>query len=100
VPNFDWIGLFCRPLAAKNPKFCRFWTSAFSGIASWRQSEKVEQGAQLQTSASKSFLYSNTKSDAQTLTFKSVMDRQTDKNSTFLAAPPAGETLAQPNLAW
>jgi len=24
VPNFVWIGLFCRPLVAKNPNFCGF----------------------------------------------------------------------------
>jgi len=44
VPNFVSIGLFCRLLAAKNPNFAGFWTSAFSGIANWQQSEKVEQG--------------------------------------------------------
>jgi len=27
-------------------------------------------------------------------------DRPTDKNSTFLAAPAAGEIRAPPNLAW
>ena len=42
LPNFVSIGLFCRPLAAINPKFCCFWTSAFSGVANWQQSEKVE----------------------------------------------------------
>ena len=36
------IGLFYRPLAAKTPNFCHFWTSAFSDVDSWRQSEKVE----------------------------------------------------------
>ena len=41
VPNFVWIVLFCRPLVAKTPNFCRFfWNSAFS----WQQSEKVEHG--------------------------------------------------------
>ena len=50
----------------------------------------------------KSFLYSNAfmaKSAAQTLTLKSVTDRQT-KNSTFLATLAAGEIRAPPNLAW
>jgi len=85
APNFVSIGLCCRPLAAKNPNFCRFWTSAFSGVANWQQSEKVEHGTQLQTfpyrTVSKSFLYSNAfmaKSGAQSLTFKSVTDRQTN----------------------
>jgi len=69
----------------------------------------LRMGAQLQTflypTASKWFLYSNTfmtKSNAQTLTFKSVTDRQTDrqKNSTFFATRAAGEIRAPPNLAW
>jgi len=49
---------------------------------------KLSTGAQLQTfpypTTSKSFIYSNTftaKSGAQTLTFKSVTDRQTDKKT-------------------
>ena len=44
VPNFVSIGLFCRPLEAKNPYFAIFSTSAFSGVVSWQQSEKVEHG--------------------------------------------------------
>ena len=49
-PNFVSIGLFCRPVAAKNPifavfcRFCRFWTSAFGDVANWHQSQKVEHG--------------------------------------------------------
>jgi len=91
VPNVVSIGLLCRPLASKNPKFCRFWTLAFCGVASWPQSEKVEHRtcAQLQTfpypTVSKSFLYSNAfmgKSGAQSLTFKSVMNIQTDRKQT------------------
>ena len=39
VPNFVSIGLFCQP-----PIFAVFWTSAFSGVAIWQQSEKVEHG--------------------------------------------------------
>jgi len=44
MPNFMLIGLFCRPLAAKNTNFAIFWTSAFSDVDSWRKSEKVEHG--------------------------------------------------------
>ena len=44
VPNFVSIGLFCRPLLARNPNFADFWTSAFSAVASWQQSVDVEQG--------------------------------------------------------
>jgi len=63
----------------------------------------LKTGAQIQafpyTTASKLFLYSNAfmaKSDAQSLTFKSKTNRQTNrqKNSTFLAAPAAGEIRA------
>ena len=72
---------------------------------------KLNTGAQLQTfpypTVAKSFLYSNAfmaKSGAQSLTFKSETDRQTNrqtkKNSTFLATPAAGEIRASPNLAW
>ena len=45
VPNFVSIGLFCRPLAAKNPNFCQFLR--FFGlhvVANWQQSDKVEHG--------------------------------------------------------
>jgi len=44
LPNFVSIGLFCRPLLAKNPNFYRFWTSAFSVVTNWKQSEKAEHG--------------------------------------------------------
>ena len=44
VSKFVSIGLFYRPLAAKTPIFAVFWTSAFSDVDSWRQSEKVEHG--------------------------------------------------------
>ena len=40
--------LFCGPLAAKNPIFAVLWavlwTSAFSDVANWHQSQKVEHG--------------------------------------------------------
>ena len=45
VPNFVWIGLFCRRLLANNSSFCRFFsTSAFSVVANRQQSYKVEHG--------------------------------------------------------
>ena len=45
VASFVSIGLFCCSLTAKKTtKFCRFWTSAFSDVANWYQSEKVEHG--------------------------------------------------------
>jgi len=42
MQKFVSIGLFYRPLAAKNPKFCGFWTFSFCGVANWQQSEEVE----------------------------------------------------------
>jgi len=71
---------------------------------------ELSKGAQLQTfshpAVSKSFLYNAfmAKSGAQTLTFKSMTnrdrqtDKQKDKNSTFLAAPAAAEI--QPYQTW
>jgi len=57
----------------------------------------LSTGAQLQTfpypTASKSFLYSNAfkaKSGAQTLTFKSVTDTQTDKKELNVFGHPGG----------
>jgi len=100
VPNFVSIALLCRPLAAKNPNFCQFLR--FFGLQHLvlspigKSLTKLKTGTQRQTfpypTASKSFLYSNAFMailGAQTLTFKSVTDKQTNrqKNSTFLAAP-------------
>jgi len=99
-------------MAAKNflPFFVVVWTSAFSDVANCHQSQKVKHmctttnlplanGIKI---VSVLQLYSVLKSGAQTLTFKSVTDKQTDnqtKNSTFLATPAAGEIRALPNLA-
>ena len=112
VTNFISIGLFCRPLAAKNPNFCQFLR--FFGLRHLVMSpivinlRKLSTGAQPQTfpypTASKSFLYSNAfmaKLGAQTLTFKSVTDRQTNRQKTQHFWPPrapaAGEIRAPPN---
>ena len=104
VPNFVSIGLFCRPLLATKPIFAVFWTSAFSGVAKWQQSEKVGQGAQLQTfpypTVSKSFLYSNAfmaksgvrKRDEQT-------NRQT-KRKTQRFWPPRRPVKSEPHQTW
>ena len=87
--NFPLYRFILSPSVSENPQFLPFvWTLAFSGIANWQQSEKVEHGAQLQTfpyrTVSKSFLYSNAfmpKPGAQSLTFKSVTNKQTDKQT-------------------
>jgi len=113
VPNFVSIGLFCRPLAAKNPQFLPFFGLRYLVMSPFGSSlRKLNMGVQLQAfpypTASKSFLYSNdftAKSGAQSLIFKSVTNKQTNKQaikkySTFLATPAAGEIRAPPNLAW
>jgi len=98
-------------VAAKNPQFLPFfdvfWSSAFSDLANWHQSQKVEHRCTTTTfpypMASKSFLYSNdfmAKSGTHSLTFLSVTDRQTDKKLNVLATPAADEIRAPPNLTW
>jgi len=113
VQNFVSIGLFCRLLLTKNPNFCRFWISAFSVVASWQQSKQLNRGAQLQTfpypTASKSFLflYSNAfivKSAAQSLTFKSVTSKQTNRETnrqkTQRFWPHRRRVKSEPNQTW
>jgi len=110
VPNFVSIGLFCRPLAAKFlPVFgLRYFVVS---PCSWRQSEKVEHGAQTQTfpypTASKSFLCSNAfmaTSGAQSLTFKSVTNKQTNiqtnRQKTQRFWPPRRRVKSEPHQAW
>jgi len=71
----------------KKQIFAVLWTSAFSGVANWQQSEKVQPECtttNLPVSNCISFLYSNifmAKSGAQTLAFKSVTDRQTNRQT-------------------
>jgi len=91
----------------KTPIFAIFWTLAFSEVAIWQQSEKVEHGcttANLPLSNGIKIVsvlhrlhgkIGRRNSDVQ------KRDGQTDKkNSTFLATPSAGEIRAHPNLAW
>ena len=83
VPNF--ISVYSVALCwRKTPVFAVFWTSTFSVLT------KLNTGAQLQTfpypTASKLFLYSYAfmaKWDAQSLTFKSVTNRQTNSHQTW-----------------
>ena len=110
VSKFVSIGLFYRPLAAKK-NLCLFWNSAFSGVDSWRQSEKVEHGCttiNLPLSNGVKIVFvlqryhgeiGRTISDAQKRGGQKKRDGQT-KYSTFFANPAAGEIRALPNLAW
>jgi len=90
VPNFISIGLFCRPLAAKKEQFLPFFGIRHLVVSPIGSSlRKLDTGAQLQTfpypMVSKLlFLYSNafmTKSGAQSLTFKSVTNKQTNRQT-------------------
>jgi len=111
VPNFVWIGLFCHPLLAKNPSFCCFFGLQHLVLSPIGNSlTKLNTGAQLQTfpypMASKLFLYSNAfiaKSGAQSLTFKSVTNRQTDKETNKklnVFWPPRRRVKSDPQQTW
>ena len=93
----------------KPPIFIIFSTSAFSGVASWQQSEKVEHECTTTNLPLSNGIkivsvlqrlhgeIGRTNSDVQ------KRDEQTDrqtKTSTFLATPAAGEIRAPANLAW
>jgi len=89
VPNFVLIGLFCRPLLAKNPNIAIFWTLAFSGITNWQQSEKVERrctttNLPLSNGIKIVFVLPclHGKIGRTALMFKSVTDKQTDTDKT------------------
>ena len=105
--------------------FAVLWTSAFSDVDSWRQSEKVEHGCtttnlplsngiiiisllqRLQGEIGRTN-YDVQKCDVTSMTEKawqkkcdgqtSVTDRH--KNSTFFSAPVADEIRSPPNWAW
>ena len=92
LPNFVSIGLFCRPVAAKNPNFCRFfavfWTSAFSDVANWHQfplSNGIKIVSVLQRLHGE---IGRTVSDVQ------KRDEQTGKKLNVLATSAVGETRA------
>ena len=102
LPNFVSIGLFCRPLAAKNPQFLpvfglRHLVMSTIGI----NLRKLNTGTQLQTFPNGIKIVSvlqrlhgdigRTISDVQKRVEQ--RDRQTNrhKNATFLATPAAGE---------
>jgi len=102
VPNFVSIGLLCRPLAAKTPNFWRFWTSAFSGVAIWQQSEKVEHGSQLQTNGIKivSVLQRLHGKIGRTISDVQKRDEQTDRQKTQRFWPPRRRVKSKPHQTW
>jgi len=90
----------------KKKQFCHFFGLRHLVVPPTGSSlKKLSTGAQLQTfpypTASDSSAFMG-KSGTQSLTFKSMTDRQANKqtkNSTFLAVLVAGEVRASPNLA-
>jgi len=100
----------------KSSIFTVVWTSAFSVVASWQQSDKVENvctTTDLPLSNGikvVSVLQRLHGEIGRTMSDVQKRDEQTDrptpqnchrrKNSTFLATPAAGEFRAPPNLAW
>jgi len=95
----------------KNPIFALFWTSAFSSVANWQQSEKVEHGCTtinlplsngikivsvLQRLRGEIW---RTNSDVQKRDGQTDKQTNRQKNSTFSAITAAGEIRAPPNLA-
>jgi len=92
--NFVSIGLLCRPVAAKKKQFLLFFGLRHLVMSPIVISlRKLSTGAQLQTFRYPGFLYSNAfmaKSGVQTLTFKCVTDRQTDKKLNVFGHPSGG----------
>jgi len=108
VPKLVSIGLLCRPLVAKNANFCRFFGIRHLVMSTVGGNlRKLSTGAQPPTfsypTASKSFLYSNAfmeKWGAQSLTFKSVTNNQTNKQKTKRFWPPRLQVKSESNQTW
>jgi len=106
VPNFVSISLFCRPLLAKTPNFCRFFGIRHLVLSPVGNSlTKLNTNAHLQTfpypTSSKSFLFSNAymaKLGAQSLTFKSVTNKRTNRQTkTQRFWPPLRRVKSEPH---
>ena len=94
------------------PYFAIFWISAFSGVSSWQQSEKIAHGCTTTNLSLSngikivSVLHRLHGEIGRTVSDVQKRDEQTNKqtnrqrNSTFLATPAAGEIRAPPLLAW
>jgi len=95
-------------LDRKKTIFALFSTSAFSGVNSWQQSEKVVHGCTTANlplsngikivSVLQRLLGEIVRTNSAVQNRDGQTNRQTDKNSMFLAAPVADR--APPNLAW
>jgi len=98
--------VYCVALCWQKPPIFPVFVLDFLAVSPIGSSlRNLNTGAQLQTfsypTASKSFLYSiafMAKSGAQSLTFKSVTNNQTDKKSTFW--PPRRRVKSMPHQTW
>jgi len=97
------------PSVAEKPQFFAvFWTSAFSVVANWQQSDKVEHGCTttnlLLSNGIKivSVLQRLSGEIGRTISDVQKCNEQTNKQTktSFLATPAANEIQAPPNLAW
>jgi len=83
-----------------------FWTSTFSGVDSWRQSEKVEHGcttANLSLSNGikmVSVLQRLHRKVGRTMSDVQKHDRQTDRQKTERFWPPRRRVKSQPHQTW
>jgi len=106
LQNFVSIGLFCLPLPATNPNFCRFLDFGILVMSPFGINlRKLMPGAQLQTfpypTVSKPFLYSNAfmaKSGAQTWRQTDRQTHRQTKSSTFW--PPQRRVKSEPHQTW
>ena len=106
--NFVWIGLYCRPLVTTKPQFLPFFGLRHLVVSPNGSSLRtLNTDAQVRTfpypTVSKSFLSSNAfmaKSGAQSLTFKSMTDRQTKRQKTQRFWPPRRRVKSEPHQTW
>ena len=115
-PSVYSVALWRRktPIIELLPIFAIFWTSAFSVVANWQQSDKLEHGCttanlplpngiKIVSVLQRRFM---AKSGAQTLTFKSVTDKQTNKQTnrqtkkTQRFWPPRRRVKSEPHQTW
>ena len=107
LPNFVSIGLFCRPLAAKNPNFCHIfdlgiqWCRQLAAIwESWAQMHNYKPSPiqryqnRVCTPTRLHGEIGRTNSDVQ------KRDEQTDRQKTQRFWLPRRRVLPEPNLTW
>ena len=104
LAKFHHDRFILSPPGGEKPQFLLFFGLQHLVVSPFGSSlRKLNTGAKLRTfpyqTASKSFLYCNpfmAKSGAQTLTFKNVTDRQTNKQKTQRFWPPRRRVKSEP----